>query len=118
MKRYYCEFTDFFSNATTNSLQRASIRHELPEALIDTLNCTTTSYHSPLSNRRRAPLAAVLDRAQDWAYAASWEASPNPITVCEPRTYGGYPAERTRYAPYRSTARPPFKARSRSLRCI
>ena len=27
---------------------------------------------------------------EDWSYAAGWEASPKPITVCKPTTYGGY----------------------------
>eukprot|EP00923_Selenidium_pygospionis_P055285 GHVN01096385.1.p1 GENE.GHVN01096385.1~~GHVN01096385.1.p1 ORF type:complete len:1213 (+),score=232.61 GHVN01096385.1:264-3902(+) len=34
---------------------------------------------------------------EDWAYAASFAESPIPITVCEPRTYGGYPREKTIY---------------------
>jgi len=34
---------------------------------------------------------------EDWSYAASWEPSPNPISVCKPTTYGGYPEERTKY---------------------
>jgi hypothetical protein len=31
---------------------------------------------------------------EDWAYGASWHASK---TVCNPKTHGGYPAERTKY---------------------
>ena len=27
---------------------------------------------------------------EDWSYAAGWESSPMPITVCRPNTYGGY----------------------------
>jgi len=34
---------------------------------------------------------------EDWSYAAGWEASPMPITVCKPRTYGGYASSRTMY---------------------
>ena len=34
---------------------------------------------------------------EDFVYGASWEASPTPITVCSPKTYGGYAAERTKY---------------------
>lgn len=38
---------------------------------------------------------------EDWGYAASWEnqvspANP-PIGICEPTTYGGYPASKTKY---------------------
>lgn len=36
---------------------------------------------------------------EDWSYAASWEGSPNPINTCRPKTYGGYPEDRTRYHP-------------------
>ncbi|CAE7246016.1 CPD, partial [Symbiodinium pilosum] len=34
---------------------------------------------------------------EDWSYAAGFENSPSPITVCKPNTYGGYPQDRTRY---------------------
>eukprot|EP00931_Biecheleriopsis_adriatica_P062797 TRINITY_DN37931_c0_g1_i1.p1 TRINITY_DN37931_c0_g1~~TRINITY_DN37931_c0_g1_i1.p1 ORF type:complete len:712 (+),score=113.93 TRINITY_DN37931_c0_g1_i1:97-2232(+) len=34
---------------------------------------------------------------EDWSYGAGWEASPRPITVCTPRSYGGYAADRTKY---------------------
>ncbi|CAE7526359.1 CPD [Symbiodinium natans] len=34
---------------------------------------------------------------EDWSYAAGFERSPRPITVCKPTTYGGYPEDRTRY---------------------
>ncbi|CAK9070221.1 unnamed protein product [Durusdinium trenchii] len=34
---------------------------------------------------------------EDWSYAAGWEKSPTPITVCKPNTYGGYAEERTKY---------------------
>ncbi|CAJ1336624.1 unnamed protein product [Effrenium voratum] len=34
---------------------------------------------------------------EDWSYAAGWESSPMPITVCRPNTYGGYAEERTKY---------------------
>ncbi|CAK0800383.1 unnamed protein product, partial [Prorocentrum cordatum] len=36
---------------------------------------------------------------EDWSYGAGWEQSPNPITVCRPKTYGGYAESRTRYKP-------------------
>lgn len=34
---------------------------------------------------------------EDWSYAAGWEASPRPISVCRPTTYGGYKSARTQY---------------------
>lgn len=34
---------------------------------------------------------------EDWSYAAGWEESPKPISVCRPRTYGGYASSRTVY---------------------
>eukprot|EP00928_Gymnodinium_smaydae_P056461 TRINITY_DN39849_c0_g1_i1.p1 TRINITY_DN39849_c0_g1~~TRINITY_DN39849_c0_g1_i1.p1 ORF type:complete len:739 (+),score=97.14 TRINITY_DN39849_c0_g1_i1:72-2288(+) len=34
---------------------------------------------------------------EDWSYGAGWEASPSPITVCTPKDYGGYAANRTKY---------------------
>ena len=30
---------------------------------------------------------------EDWSYAAGFEHSPRPITVCQPTTYGGYPED-------------------------
>ena len=30
---------------------------------------------------------------EDWSYAAGWEPSPQPISVCRPTTYGGYAEE-------------------------
>ena len=30
---------------------------------------------------------------EDWSYAAGFENSPRPITVCQPTTYGGYPQD-------------------------
>lgn len=43
---------------------------------------------------------AVNGGMEDWAYAASWEnsyTSPKPIGVCNPKTYGGYAAEKSSY---------------------
>ncbi|GAB9467912.1 hypothetical protein Gpo141_00005242 [Globisporangium polare] len=43
---------------------------------------------------------AVNGGMEDWAYAASWEnsySSPKPIGVCNPKTYGGYAAEKSTY---------------------
>lgn len=34
---------------------------------------------------------------EDWSYAAGWEQSPQPISVCRPTTYGGYAEDRTKY---------------------
>lgn len=34
---------------------------------------------------------------EDWSYSGSWLASPSPITVCKPSTYGQYPEYRTMY---------------------
>lgn len=37
---------------------------------------------------------------EDWAYAASWEnnlTSIQPIKQCNPKSYGGYPLNRTVY---------------------
>lgn len=34
---------------------------------------------------------------EDWSYAAGFERSPSPITVCKPQSYGGYAELRTRY---------------------
>eukprot|EP00435_Cladocopium_sp_Y103_P041821 s2124_g11.t1 len=34
---------------------------------------------------------------EDWSYAAGWEESPRPISVCRPTTYGGYAEDRTKY---------------------
>lgn len=31
---------------------------------------------------------------EDWSYAAGWEQSPQPISVCRPTTYGGYAEDR------------------------
>lgn len=31
---------------------------------------------------------------EDWSYAAGWEQSPEPISVCRPTTYGGYAEDR------------------------
>ncbi|CEG39105.1 hypothetical protein L915_20196 [Plasmopara halstedii] len=37
---------------------------------------------------------------EDWGYAASWEnefSTPKPIHTCNPSSFGGYPAAKTRY---------------------
>ncbi|CAE7395994.1 pet127 [Symbiodinium microadriaticum] len=55
-------------------------------------------------NRWFYPLGPINDLVypvdggmEDWSYAAGFENSPRPITVCQPTTYGGYPQDRTRY---------------------
>eukprot|EP00439_Symbiodinium_sp_Y106_P063797 s1483_g9.t3 len=55
-------------------------------------------------NRWFYPLGPINDLVypvdggmEDWSYAAGFEHSPRPITVCQPTTYGGYPEDRTRY---------------------
>ncbi|KAF4028298.1 Zinc carboxypeptidase [Phytophthora infestans] len=43
---------------------------------------------------------AVDGGMEDWGYAASWEnefTTPKPIKECNPSSFGGYPAEKTRY---------------------
>ncbi|ETP30436.1 hypothetical protein F442_20575 [Phytophthora nicotianae P10297] len=43
---------------------------------------------------------AVDGGMEDWGYAASWEnefTTPKPIKECNPPSFGGYPAEKTRY---------------------
>lgn len=35
---------------------------------------------------------------EDWSYAAGWEQSPSPISVCKPTTYGGYAEDRREVA--------------------
>ncbi|KAF4318659.1 hypothetical protein BBO99_00006963 [Phytophthora kernoviae] len=43
---------------------------------------------------------AVNGGMEDWGYAASWEnkyTTPEPIGVCNPTTYGGYPTAKTKY---------------------
>ncbi|TMW65360.1 hypothetical protein Poli38472_008002 [Pythium oligandrum] len=43
---------------------------------------------------------AVNGGMEDWAYAASWEnayTTPKPVGVCQPSTYGGYPAAKSNY---------------------
>jgi hypothetical protein len=34
---------------------------------------------------------------EDWAYSGSWEGAPIIVQPCKPRTYNGYPAEKTTY---------------------
>jgi len=58
------------------------------------------------SSRKWYPLGRINDLVypvnggmEDWSYGAGWEASPRPITVCRPRTYGGYDPKRTVYNP-------------------
>lgn len=34
---------------------------------------------------------------EDWSYAAGFEPSPSPITICQPKTYGGYNMSATKY---------------------
>lgn len=50
------------------------------------------------------PLAPITDAVyyvdggmEDWSYGAGWEDSPSPITVCKPKTYGGYSESKTKY---------------------
>ncbi|KAG3146149.1 hypothetical protein PI126_g13445 [Phytophthora idaei] len=43
---------------------------------------------------------AVDGGMEDWGYAGSWEnefTAPKPIKECNPSSFGGYPAEKTRY---------------------
>lgn len=43
---------------------------------------------------------AVNGGMEDWGYAASWEnefTAPQPVGVCRPTTFGGYPAEKSVY---------------------
>ncbi|CAN0079464.1 unnamed protein product [Ascophyllum nodosum] len=46
------------------------------------------------SGRMNELVYAVPGGMEDWAYAGSWDEG---VTVCKPKTYGGYPEEKTVY---------------------
>lgn len=63
------------------------------------LSSCRSSWWYALFGRITDYVYAVDGGMEDWSYGAGFEASPNPITVCRPTTYGGYDPKRTQYRP-------------------
>ena len=53
---------------------------------------TTQPYEVGTMNDLVYPVRGGME---DWAYAGSWD--PDRVIQCQPATYGGYPAEKTKY---------------------